>query len=123
MRTLRSDKEYTKFYQDVVQGSQNLTDEPALPRKRKIPRRINDGADPHQYGTPEDFHRQHYFQASDEVTNQLSRRFDQKGIKIVAEVEKTLVFAACLNEEIVVSEVIRDTYRNDIQVEPLKAQL
>ena len=43
LQRLRSDKEYARFYQDVV-----LTDEPILPRRRKIPRRIKDGADPHQ---------------------------------------------------------------------------
>ena len=55
LQRLRSDEEYARFYQDVVQASQDLTDEPILPRRRKIPRRINDGADPHQYETPQDF--------------------------------------------------------------------
>jgi hypothetical protein len=100
LRRLRSDEEYAKFYQDALQASQDLTDEPVLPRKRKIPRRINDGADPHQCETPEDFHRQHYFQALDEVTNELSRRFDQQDIKTVAEVEKMLLSAACCDKEL-----------------------
>ena len=82
LRILRSDEEYAIFYK-VVQASQDLTDEPILPRKQKIPWRINDGADSHQHETPECFHRQHYFQALDEVTNELSRRFDQNDIKLL----------------------------------------
>ena len=123
LQRLRSDEEYAKFYQDVLQTSQNLTDEPVLPRKRNIPRRINDGADPHQYETPEEFHRQHYFQALDEVTSELSRRFDQQDIKIVAEVEKMLLSAACCDKELVVPEIVQKTYQKDIQVEPLQALL
>ena len=123
MWRLRSDEEYTKFYKEVVQASQDLTEEPILPRKRKIPRRINDGADPYQHETPEDLHRQHYFQALDQVTNELSRRFDQKDIKIV-EVEKILLSAASCDNEIVIPEIVKNTYQtSDVQVEPLKAQL
>ena len=96
LRRLRSDEEYTKFYPQVVQSSQGLTEEPVLPRKRKIPRRVNDGADLHQYPTPEDYHRQQYFQVLDEVTNELSRRFDQMDIRIVAEMEKNVAFCCFL---------------------------
>ena len=60
LRRLRSDEEYTKFYQQVVQASQELTDEPVFPRKRKIPQHINDGTDPHQHKTAEDLHRQQF---------------------------------------------------------------
>ena len=115
LQGLRSDEEYAKFYQDVLQTSQNLTDEPVLPRERNIPRRINDGADPHQYETPEEFHRQHYFQALDEVTSELSKRFDQQDIKIVAEVEKMLLSAACCDKKLVVPEIVQKTYQKDIK--------
>ena len=123
LQGLRSDEEYARFYQDVVQASQDLIDEPILPRRRKIPRCINDGADPHLYETPQDFHRQNYFQALDEVTNELSRRFDQEDIKIVAAIEKMLLSAAYCDKDIVIPGVVQETHQNDIQVEPLKAQL
>ena len=121
LQRLRSDENFSKFYQQVVQASQDLTDEPVLPRTRKIPRHINDGADPHQHHTPEDYHRQQYFQALDEVTNELSRRFDQQDIKIIAEVEKMLLSATCSVKEPAVPEVVQSIYQGNI--EPLKAQL
>ena len=123
LRRLRSDEEYTKFYRKVLETSKDLTDEPVLPRKRKIPRRINDGADPHQHETTEDLHRQHYFQALDEVVNELTRRFDQRDIKVVAEIEKLLLSAARGDQEIVVPDAVQETYRSDISMEPLIMQL
>ena len=120
---LRSDEEYTKFYRKVLEASKDLTEEPVLPRKRKIPRRLNDGADPHHHESPEDLHRQHYFQAIDEMVNELTRRFDQQDIKIVAEIEKLLLFAACGGQEVVVPDTVQEMYRSDISMEPLIVQL
>ena len=115
-RRLRSDEEYTKLYRKALEPSRDLTDEPVLPRKRKIPRRINDGADPHQHETPEDLHCQHYFQALDEVANELRRQFDQRDIKVVAEIEKLLLSAVCGDQEIVVPDAVQETYRSDISM-------
>ena len=78
LRKLRNEVEFDKFYDQVVRSSQDLTDEPVLPRKQKLPRRVNDGADPHHHTCPKDFYRQQYFEVLDGVTNELSRRFDQK---------------------------------------------
>jgi len=111
-----------RFYWELLKASKDLTDEPVLPRKRKIPWRVNDGADNHQHATPEDLHRQHYFQAWDEVTNELTRRFDQKDIKVVVEVEKLLLPAARGDKEIVVPNAVQETYQN-VSIEPLIMQL
>ena len=77
LRKLRNEVEFDKFYDQVVWSSQDLTDEPVLPRKRKLPRRVNNGADPHHHTCPKDFYRQQYFEVLDGVTNELSR-FDKK---------------------------------------------
>ena len=123
LHRLRSNKECKKFYQKVLEVSKDLTEEPVLPRKRKIPRRINNGADPHQHETPEDLHCQHYFQALDEVANELSRRFDQQDIKVVAKMEQLLLSAACGDQEIVVPDAVQVMYESDISMEPLIMQL
>ena len=44
LSTLRSDDKFSVFYDDVLQSSQGLTDEPVLPRYRKIPRKLDDGS-------------------------------------------------------------------------------
>lgn len=66
---------FNDFYQQVFQSSHNVTDHPTLPRKRKIPRRIDEGAEPHQYETLKDYFRQKFFEVLDLVTNEISRRF------------------------------------------------
>ena len=85
LKKLRNDEEFKKFYTQVIRSSQGLTDEPTIPRKRKIPKRINDGVESHQF-----MHRQQYFLALDEITNELLRRFDQK-VNIIVDVENLLV--------------------------------
>ena len=111
---------YSKFYEQVVQQSQGLTDEPVLPRKRKSPKRVNDGANPHQHLCPKDWYRQKYFEALDEVTNKLSRGRTYKQLwkwrnypfQSVLGVRKLLCF---MNSG--------EHLPNDFQMEHLRAQL
>jgi len=44
---------FKKFYDLVVEEAHELTSEPALPRQRHIPQRINDGAPSHHFSSPE----------------------------------------------------------------------
>ena len=46
---LRSDSTFEHFYKGVVADTENLTDEPTLPRQKKVPRRLDEGAENHQY--------------------------------------------------------------------------
>lgn len=41
------------FYHTVVEESKDLTLPPTLPRQKRIPVRIDNGAPNHQFGTPE----------------------------------------------------------------------
>ena len=123
LRQIRSDEEYDRFYERVVQSSEGLTDDPVLPRKRKIPRHLNDGADPHHYLTRRDYHRHQCFQVLDEMANKLSRRFDQQDIKIAVDMEKMLLSACCDDKETTIPEAVVSIYENDIQMEQLQMQL
>ena len=71
------------FYTQVIKSSQEFTDKSMLPRKRKIPKRIDDDAEPHQFSTPEAKHRQQYILALNKITNELLRRFDLKDLNVV----------------------------------------
>lgn len=121
LRRLRSDQDFTTIYEEVVQLSHGLTEEPVLPRKRKLPRRINDGADSHQFSTPKDYYRQQYFQALDEVTNVLTRSFDQQDMKIALGLE-VMLLSACVSE-VAIPQLVQATYQNDLDFERLKTQL
>ena len=47
LQRLRSDSAFEHFYKGVVADAENLTDEPTLPRQKKVPRRLDEGADNH----------------------------------------------------------------------------
>ena len=114
---LSNEEEYGRFYEQIVQSFQGVTEGPVLPRKRKIPRHVNDGADPHQYAIPKDHFRQQCFQVLDVVTNELSRRFDQQDLKTVVEMEKMLL-AACdskSDKEILIPQLVERVYEKDLQ--------
>ena len=124
LKKLRNDEEFKKFYTQVIRSSQGLTDEPSLPRKRKLPKRINDGAESYQFNTPEGMHRQQYFLALDESVNELLRRFEQRDLSIIIDVENLLLKNA--NESQVDTYILESmirTYEKDLKFENLKLQL
>ena len=109
----RTDTAFEDFYKAVIAASENLTDEPVLPRQRKLPRRIDDGAPSHHPSTPSEMYRQKYFEVLDIVCDEINRRFDQKDLKIVIDIERLLLDSAN-GIPTDIPESITDTYRNDI---------
>ena len=45
-----SDTAFEDFYKAIIAASESLPDEPVLPKQRKHPRRIDDGAPSHHQG-------------------------------------------------------------------------
>ena len=43
------------LYMKSVMRSQNLTEEPVLPRQRKLPRRLDSGTSSHEFESPKEF--------------------------------------------------------------------
>ena len=117
----RTDAVFVKFYDHVSSEAHDLTNEPVLPRKRKIPRRISDGAQCYQHETPKDYYRQKY-EVFDVVSNEISRRFDQSDFTIVAECEKMLLNAAN-NFDFTIPESVCTIYKEDIQIDRLSVHL
>ena len=67
---------------------------PELPRKRRDPARLAEGAEPFHHTTPEAVYRQELFAVVDLVTNCIEQRFNQPGCKSVVLLEKALLSAA-----------------------------
>ena len=83
-------------------------EQPCLPRKRFIPRRIDEGCLPHTFDTPKDYYRQVYYSCLDTIIGTVNERFDQPCLKIYTSIEQTLLRAvsgenydASLNDVIV----------------------
>ena len=81
LKTLHSDANFSLFWEKVEKMKLDFdVEEPRLPRRRKIPRRFEEGTSAGSFHTTtEDFYRQCYFEAIDFVIASIDSRFDQKG--------------------------------------------
>ena len=70
------------FYDSVITESQELTDEPKLPRKKRVPQCIDQGSEPFHPLTPKDYFRQQYFKVLDILSNELRHRLKQEKISL-----------------------------------------
>ncbi|XP_078665396.1 zinc finger MYM-type protein 1-like [Branchiostoma floridae x Branchiostoma belcheri] len=94
-RRQRTDESFDAFYDSVEEAARELNiGEPALPRYRRQPRRLDDGSQPHRYDSPKDFYRHIYLQACDLLVGELTDRFDQDFLKPVLAMESVLLSAA-----------------------------
>jgi hypothetical protein len=76
-QSLRAEPKFERFYDDVLELSTGLTDEPSLPRYRKRPRRLDEGVAPHRYLSPKERYRHTYFEVLELVKGEIERRFNQ----------------------------------------------
>ena len=119
--SLRSDEKFSVFYDDVLRSSQGLTDEPILPRYRKIPRRLDDGSQPHRFASPKDRYRHAYFEALDQTCGEIERRFDQSDLSLVLKIESLLLNSAN-GQHTFTPELHRILAKYSIDIDRLKMQ-
>ena len=94
LKSLRSDASFDLFWQVTASAEDLDVNKPALPRRRKIPRRFDDGSAPTFHTTVEDHYRVIYFEALDLVTSSIEDRFNQPGYKTYEKVQALLLKAA-----------------------------
>lgn len=126
LHSLRNEEKFNSFYEHLVKDSSNLTEEPCLPRYRKVPRRFDQGESPHIYSCPKDRYRHAYFEALELASGEVEKRFDQADLQVVKQIEMLLLNAA--NGQLqVMSDIIPSGIKNylnkDIDLERLKCQL
>lgn len=62
IETQREERNFEDLWQEVVEQSSKLNlDDPVLPRMKKIPKRLDEGSDPHQFRCPKERYRQIFF--------------------------------------------------------------
>lgn len=123
LRSLRTDAQFNRFYEQVLSLSSSLTEEPRLPRVRKLPKRFDQGEHPHKYASPKDKYRQTYFETLDLAVGEVERRFQQSDLHIVKDIENLLLNAANRREIEPISDVVTKFLENDIDPERFKVQL
>ena len=124
LKCLRSDEQFTLFWQRVTAEAQERDiEEPILPRRRKVPRRIDDGSPGTFPNKVEDHYRPLYLEALDLITNCITRRFDQPGYQSYSKVEalllKTATGQACEQE----LDFVKSFYGSDFDADQLTTHL
>ena len=120
----RDSKAYDSFYSSVVDQAKEYTDDPVLPRYKKIPKRLDDGAQPHRFTTVQDYYRAQYYEVLD-LIGEISRRFDQDSLALPIAAEGLLTMAANNVEgsDISVPSKIVEAYSKDVDMKKLGRQL
>lgn len=100
LKHLRNDESFDLFWQKVEKAREALDVEaPRVPRKRKVPRRFEDGhAEAEFCDDPKILFRKQYYEALDFVISAVNDRFDQPGYRIYVQLE-TLLLKAVKKEE------------------------
>ena len=63
LHSLRNEQRFNIFHEEVTTASLDLTDEPCLPRNRKVFKQFDGGEPAHRYANPKVRYRQAYFEA------------------------------------------------------------
>lgn len=124
LQSIRSDENFTLFWEKITKMASNLdVSDAVLPRRRKRPRRYDDGSEGDFPEKVEDFYRPIYFEALDLLICGIQARFDQPGYKIYSKLEEVLVKAANKEEYEEDLKFVTDFYGDDIDSEQLSMQL
>ena len=122
LQSLRSEAKFYIFYDEMVSGSGSLTSEPTLPRPRKKPKRFDDGSNPHTYQTPKDRLRHMHFEVCELAASEVERRFIQKDMTTINDIEASLIESANTNNPTSISKELETYLKEDFDIERLKVQ-
>lgn len=122
LKRQRMESSFEYFYRTVVEESKDLTMPPTLPRQKRFPVRIDDGAPNHHFSTPEEHFRKQYYEVHDLLMNELERRYEQESFQILRDTEDLLI-KSCNGSVIQPSERLQRLYSEDISFDTLKVQL
>ncbi len=95
LKSLRNDSSFDLFWKRTCAVVDKLDiNGPTLPRRRKVPRHLDDGSEQSFPETVEQHYRIVYFEALDLIISRVSDRFDQPGYKTYSKVQNLLLRAA-----------------------------
>lgn len=119
MKSLRTE---AKFNDEIEQESRCLTEEPIIPHYQKMPKRYDEGSNPHQYQSPKDCYRHAYFEVLEVIAGEIEHRFDHPDLEIIKDIEN-LVISFSNGATFDISDRVSRYFENDIHCTRLKHQL
>ena len=121
LQLLRTDENFSLFWTKVLKLTNDLeVDEPALPRRRKAPKRYEIGSSEGDFPLEvEAYYRQIYFEALDLIICGIQDRFDQPGYRVYCKLEDLLVKAADKEDHKEEFEFFTKFYNEDFDAQVL----
>ena len=125
LEAIRDDASFDIFWIKVGKCAESLDiSDPELPRRRRAPRRFEDGLAEGDFHTDtKAYYRQHYFEAVDLVVNCIKERFDQPGYRVYRNLEQLLLKAAQKEDFTAEFDDVCSFYKDDFNPALLHAQL
>ena len=94
LQTFRHESQWTELWASCTQDAQRLNvDQPAVPRNRRPPRRLDDGSQPVQLEPADHFKRQ-FYELLDIAMSTMTQRLQQPSLNVYTNIEKSLIAAA-----------------------------
>ena len=112
-------EDFSLFYQQTVAKATeyDFVEEPKLPRRRQVPRRLQHGEAPqHQHESTEAFYRASYYEAIDACIAELNRRFDEVSYAPLQNLEDVFLNAAN-GQPFQFSKQVCETYSKQVDFE------
>lgn len=125
LASIRNDEAFDLFWANVLlQQDQMGINDPALPRKRKVPARLEVGTSESHYPlTPKDLYRQEYFQCLDLIGSYIKDRFNQPGYNTLKQVENLVIKSARKEDYHAELDFVLKHYSDDLDPLLLGTQL
>lgn len=124
LQTMRNDEQFALFWEKVKKRQHDLKiDEPQLPRKKRIPKRLDDGSQPYNPVSVEEMYRKYYFEALDLAVNCIKDRIEQPGYALYSNLENLLTKAISGQTYDTELNFVCNFYTTDISKRDLEAQL
>ncbi len=83
LKSMRTEDNFSAFWEIVLSKQSNVdVNDPVLPRRRKTPKRFEQGEAPPEYDlTPKDMYKRKYYEALDLLLQAIDTRFNQPGYR------------------------------------------
>ena len=113
------------FWEKVISLAAKVdVNDPVLPRKRKVPRRFEDGnAEPEYDESPKDMYRRIYYESLDLLVQAIEDRFNQPGYRMFSNLETLLMKAVKKEDYSNELEVVLKVYKDDFNASNLTTHL
>lgn len=125
LQRIRDDKCFDLFWQKVERERQSLdVQDPQLPRKRKTPRRFDDGNTEGDFpDDPKTFYRRQYYEVLDLIVSSIKDRFDQPEYRIYHQLEDLLLKAIRMEDFEDCLTSVTSFYHSDTNATQLRLHL